>query len=50
MDIKITPLLDFRFFELGYGGLQSFGTYAHSYPLYTVSTGIVFHIPPRDPQ
>ena len=49
-DIRLTPLLDFRLVELGYGALQALGTYSHSYPLYTVSTGVVFHIPPRDAQ
>jgi hypothetical protein len=49
-EIRITPLIDFRFFEFGYGALQSLGTYSHSYPLYSLSSGIVFHIPPRDAQ
>ena len=49
-EIKITPVLDFRVFELGYGGLQGFGNYAHNYPLYSVSTGVVLHFPPRDAQ
>ena len=46
-DLRILPVLDWRVAELGYGGLESFGTYAHSYPMYSISTGIVFHIPPR---
>ena len=50
IDLRLTPLLDFRVAELGYGGLQALGNYSHSYPLYSVSTGVVFHIPPRDAQ
>ncbi len=48
LDLRLTPLIDFRLGELGYGALQSFGTYSHTYPIYSVSSGIVFHIPPRD--
>ena len=44
-DLKVLPLLDWRVVELGYGGLDSFGTDAHNYPLKSVSTGIVFHFP-----
>jgi hypothetical protein len=48
LDLRITSLADFRFFELGYGALQAMGTYSHTYPIYSISTGVVFHIPPRD--
>jgi len=48
LDLRLTPLADFRVFELGYGALQALGTYSHSYPLYSISAGVVFHIPPRD--
>lgn len=48
LDLHLLPAFDFRVFEVGYGGLQSFGTYGHSYPLYSLSSGIVLHIPPRD--
>ena len=44
-DIHIAPLLDFRIVEVGYGGLDPFGTYAHNYSLGSLSTGIVFHLP-----
>jgi hypothetical protein len=47
MDLRFLPWADWRIFEAGYGGLQAFGTYAHTYPLYSISSGIVFHIPPR---
>ena len=46
-DLRFLPYADWRVVEAGYGGLRSFGTYAHSYPLYSISTGLVFHIPPR---
>jgi hypothetical protein len=45
VDLKIFPALDFRVVELGYGGLSSFGTNGHTYPLGTLSSGIVFHLP-----
>jgi hypothetical protein len=45
VDLPILPLLDFRVVELGYGGLDPFGTYSHNYPLRSLSSGIVFHLP-----
>jgi hypothetical protein len=45
VDVKLLPYMDFRVVELGYGGLTSFGTYAHTYPIGTISTGVVFHLP-----
>jgi hypothetical protein len=47
LDLRALAWADWRVVELGYGGLQAFGTYSHSYPIYSVSTGVVFHIPPR---
>ncbi len=47
VDLRFLPVADWRVFEAGYGGLQEFGNYSHTYPLYSISTGIVFHIPPR---
>ena len=47
IDLRIAPVLDFRMVEVGYGVLQETGTYSHSYPLLSVSSGFVFHIPPR---
>ncbi len=44
-DLKVLPVLDWRVVELGYGGLDSFGTNSHNYPLKSISTGIVFHFP-----
>ncbi len=48
LDLHFLPGLDFRLFEVGYGGIEAFGTYAHNYPLYSLSSGVVFHIPPRN--
>jgi hypothetical protein len=45
VDLKIFPMLDWRVAELGYGGLQAFGTNSHNYPIKSASTGIVFHFP-----
>ena len=46
-DLRVIPLFDWRVIELGYGALQEIGTYSHNYPLYSLSSGIVFHFPPR---
>ena len=45
LDIKILPILDYRVAELGYGGLDPFGTYSHNYPIRSASMGFVFHLP-----
>ena len=45
LDIKLLPILDWRVAELGYGGLNPFGTYSHNYPIKQVSMGFVFHLP-----
>jgi hypothetical protein len=45
LDIKVLPILDYRVAELGYGGLDPFGTYSHNYPIKQVSMGFVFHLP-----
>ncbi len=45
IDIPIFPIMDFRLVELGAGGLDPFGTKSHNYPLQSVSSGIVFHLP-----
>jgi hypothetical protein len=42
VDIAILPLVDFRVVELGYGAVQGS---SHTYPVQSLSTGIVFHIP-----
>ena len=47
LDLRVLPWADWRVTELNYGAIQTSGTFSHSYPLYSVSTGIVFHIPPR---
>jgi hypothetical protein len=49
LDIHILPAFDYRIAELGYGALDATGNFGHTYPLLSVSTGIVFHIPPRQP-
>jgi hypothetical protein len=45
LDIKLLPILDWRVAELAYGGLASFGTNSHNYPIKQVSMGFVFHLP-----
>jgi hypothetical protein len=45
LDIKVLPIMDYRVAELGYGGLDPFGTYSHNYPIRSVSMGFVFHLP-----
>lgn len=47
VDLRFLSFADWRVVELGYGALHSLGTYAHSYPLYSLSSGIVLHFPPR---
>lgn len=42
VDYTILPVLDFRVVELGYG--STFGN-SHTYPIESISTGIVFHLP-----
>ena len=42
VDVKLLPVLDWRAVEVGYGGLSGNG---HNYPLASVSTGFVFHLP-----
>jgi hypothetical protein len=45
LDLKVLPIMDYRVAELGYGGLDPFGTYSHNYPIKSVSMGFVFHLP-----
>ena len=45
LDVKVLPIMDWRVVELGYGGLNPFGTYSHNYPIKQVSMGFVFHLP-----
>jgi len=45
LDIKLLPIMDYRVVELGYGGLDPFGTYSHNYPIKQISMGFVFHLP-----
>ena len=45
LDIKLLPIMDYRVIELGYGGLDPFGTYSHNYPIKQISMGFVFHLP-----
>jgi len=42
VDIKLLPILDWHAVELGYGGIDGNG---HNYPLASVSTGFVVHLP-----
>lgn len=41
IDIPLAPYMDFRLVELGAGALSN----SHTYPLQSVSSGIVFHLP-----
>jgi hypothetical protein len=45
LDIKLLPIMDWRVAELGYGGLDPFGTFGHNYPIKQASMGFVFHLP-----
>ncbi|WP_348267679.1 hypothetical protein P8936_00190 [Edaphobacter paludis] len=45
VDIPLLPYMDFRLVEIGAGGLNPFGTNSHNYPLQSVSSGVVFHLP-----
>jgi hypothetical protein len=45
VDFRVLPVMDFRVVEVGYGALTSFGTTGHTYPIGTISSGIVFHLP-----
>jgi hypothetical protein len=45
VDFRVLPIMDFRVVELGYGALTSFGASGHTYPIGTISSGIVFHLP-----
>jgi hypothetical protein len=47
VDMRVLPILDWRVAEVGFGALQSSGNFGHTYPLYTITTGVVFHFPPR---
>ena len=47
IDLRVLPVLDFRAVEVGYGALIERGNFSHSYPLLSISSGFVFHIPPR---
>lgn len=42
VDLSLLPVMDFRIVELGAGGLQNFG---NTYPVTSISTGLVFHLP-----
>lgn len=41
-DLAILPLVDFRVVELGYGAVQG---HSHTYPVESISSGIVIHFP-----
>jgi hypothetical protein len=45
LDFTLMPFLDIRVVEGGIGGINPFGTYSHNYPVYSLSTGIVFRFP-----
>lgn len=45
LDITILPIMDFRLVELGIGGINPFGNLSHNYPVGSISSGLVFHLP-----
>lgn len=45
VDIPLLPIMDFRLVEFGAGALNPFGDRSHTYPLQSVSSGVVFHLP-----
>jgi hypothetical protein len=45
VDLPFASFADWRVFEAGYGALQSFSNAAHTYPIVSISTGIVIHFP-----
>jgi len=45
VDIPFASFADWRMFEVGYGALNSFGNAAHTYPIMSISTGVVLHFP-----
>jgi len=45
VDLPFAPFADWRVFEVGYGALNSFGNAAHTYPIMSISTGVVIHFP-----
>ena len=45
VDVPFASFADWRMFEVGYGALNSFGSAAHTYPIMSISSGVVFHLP-----
>lgn len=45
VDVPFASFVDWRVFEVGYGALNSFGSAAHTYPIMSISSGVVFHLP-----
>lgn len=45
LEVPFAPFANWRVFEVGYGALNSFGNAAHTYPMMSVSSGIVLHMP-----
>jgi hypothetical protein len=45
VDITLLPVMDFRLVEFGYGGINPMGTNGHNFPVKSVSSGLVFHLP-----
>lgn len=44
-DLPFASFVDWRVFEVGYGALSSFGSASHTYPILSISSGLVFHFP-----
>lgn len=45
LDVKATSFMDVRVLEFGYGAVHGTGANSGNFPVETVSTGIVFHLP-----
>ena len=45
IDLPFASFASWRVFEAGYGALTSTGNAAHTYPIMSISTGIVLHLP-----
>jgi hypothetical protein len=43
LDLSFASFADWRVFELGAGALNSFGSASHTYPILSISTGVVLH-------
>ncbi len=45
LDVQVLPFMDIRVLELGIGAVRGTGTNSGNFPVESVSSGIVFHLP-----